>query len=285
MISRKLPNDMTWWEITCARNKTSVDASAAVNRWSTIVRTCAFPLETFLKIFKIFKIKSIPPGHIFENSPWAHFWKSQKVSAHLLSRTNMTRHTGLHHLIKAHYIYVNRVWHFSFKTSRFRNFSIFFMVSVSEIFGIEKSIGMYVKIGQWYAFNFCWKMLFCLYSCNDFSGEKTHCSRSLRLLCESHSSVRAVAPRLIAGAQSAWNRSELQWRYECMVSISIFSCIRASVWSFLLIATWYDVAVLVDVGVKITVDTVQVELRLPTTEFNTFEFLSNHFQNQSHNYI
>ena len=148
------------------------------------------------------------------------------------------------------------------------------MVSVSEIFGIEKSIGMYVKIGQWYAFNFCWKMLFCLYSCNDFSGEKTHCSRSLRLLCESHSSVRAVAPRLIAGAQSAWNRSELQWRYECMVSISIFSCIRASVWSFLLIATWYDVAVLVDVGVKITVDTVQVELRLPTTELNTFEFLS-----------
>ena len=33
-------------------------------------------------------------------------------------------------------------------------------------------------------------------------------------------------------------------------------------------------AVLVDVGVKITVDTVQVELRLPTTELNTFEFLS-----------
>ena len=34
-------------------------------------------------------------------------------------------------------------------------------------------------------------------------------------------------------------------------------------------------AVLVDVGVKIAVDTVQVELRLPTTELNTFdEFLS-----------
>ena len=143
MISGKLPNDMMWWEITCARNKTCVDASAAVNRWSTIVRTCAFPLETFLKIFKIFKIKSIPPEHIFENSPWAHFWKSQKVSAHLLSRTNMTRHTGLHHLIKAHYIYVNRVWHFSFKTSRFRNFCQFFESFGFGFrkFGLGKSLG------------------------------------------------------------------------------------------------------------------------------------------------
>ena len=36
------------------------------------------------------------------------------------------------------------VWHFGFKTSRFRNFSIFWMVSVSvsKNFGIEKSIGI-----------------------------------------------------------------------------------------------------------------------------------------------
>ena len=38
----------------------------------------------------------------------------------------------------------NRVWHFGFETSQFRNFLIFLMVSVSvsENFGIEKSIGI-----------------------------------------------------------------------------------------------------------------------------------------------
>ena len=56
-----------------------------------------------------------------------------------------------HHILMEIWHRWNRVWRFGFETSRFRNFSICWMVSdsVSKKFGIEKSIGF--GIGKiWY---------------------------------------------------------------------------------------------------------------------------------------